>query len=89
MALLQDCITSQHQMNLVRNVMNRISNMQTEVPTITDLNVLLASACTDKLRHLTEALLDLLLYIINEQGSQVSDIKIHYFVNTRILFATL
>lgn len=78
MALLQDCITSQHQMNLVRNVMNRISNMQTEVPTITDLNVLLASACTDKLRHLTEALLDLLLYIINEQGSQVSDVKIHY-----------
>lgn len=55
-------------MNLVRNVINRISNTSPKVPQITDINVLLASACTDKLRNLTEALLDLLLYFVYEIG---------------------
>ncbi|XP_065205960.1 baculoviral IAP repeat-containing protein 6-like isoform X3 [Planococcus citri] len=66
--LYKDCITFQHQMNLVRNVINRISNTNPKSPPVNDINVLLASACTDKLRNLTEALLDLLLYFVYELG---------------------
>lgn len=55
-------------MNLVRNVINRISNTNPKTPPSTDINMLLASACTDKLRNLTEALLDLLLYFVYELG---------------------
>lgn len=63
-------------MNLVRNVMNRIGNTHPKTEVVDDINVLLASACTDKLRNLTEALLDLLLYFVYEIGSQVSVLQI-------------
>lgn len=58
-------------MNLIRNVMNRLCTANAKVELISDMNSLLASACTDKLRNLTEALLDLLLYFVYELGSQV------------------
>lgn len=58
-------------MNLIRNVMNRLCTTNAKVELISDTNLLLAAACTDKLRNLTEALLDLLLYFVYELGSQV------------------
>lgn len=81
----QDCITYQHQMNLIRNVMNRLCTPSAKIELISDMNSLLASACTDKLRNLTEALLDLLLYFVYELGSQVrvlfTFIKINFLID--------
>lgn len=51
--------------------MNRLCTANAKVELISDMHSLLASACTDKLRNLTEALLDLLLYFVYELGSQV------------------
>ncbi len=58
-------------MNLIRRVMNRISNSYVKVELTSDINALLVSASTDKLRNLVEALLDLLLYFVYELGPQV------------------
>ncbi|XP_069689782.1 baculoviral IAP repeat-containing protein 6 isoform X2 [Periplaneta americana] len=67
----QECVTFQHQLNLVRNVMRRLESAQGKVhslPDLTDTQRMLSEACTDKLRVLGEGLLDILLYLVYEIG---------------------
>lgn len=67
----QECVTFQHQLNLVRNVMRRLECAQGKVHSLSDLKdtqKMLSEACTDKLRVLGESLLDLLLYLVYDIG---------------------
>ncbi|KDR13250.1 hypothetical protein L798_12638, partial [Zootermopsis nevadensis] len=67
----QECVTFQHQLNLVRNVMRRLESAQGKVHSLPDIKGtprMLSEACTDKLRVLGEGLLDLLLYLVYEIG---------------------
>jgi baculoviral IAP repeat-containing protein 6 len=67
----QECVTFQHQLNLVRNVMRRLECAQGKVHSLPDLKDpqrMLSEACTDKLRVLGESLLDLLLYLVYDIG---------------------
>jgi hypothetical protein len=64
-------VTFQHQLNLVRNVMQRLECAQGKVhslPDLKDTQRMLSEACTDKLRVLGESLLDLLLYLVYDIG---------------------
>lgn len=64
-------MTFQHQLNLVRNVMQRLECAQGKVhslPDLKDTQRMLSEACTDKLRVLGESLLDLLLYLVYDIG---------------------
>ncbi|KAJ9600171.1 hypothetical protein L9F63_009505, partial [Diploptera punctata] len=66
-----ECVTFQHQLNLVRNVMRRLESAQGKIhslPEIKDSQKMLSEACTDKLRVLGESLLDLLLFLVYEIG---------------------
>jgi hypothetical protein len=67
----QECVTFQHQLNIVRNVIRRLESAQGKVrslPDVKDTQRMLSEACTDKLRVLGESLLDLLLYLVYEIG---------------------
>ncbi|XP_063222017.1 baculoviral IAP repeat-containing protein 6 isoform X2 [Bacillus rossius redtenbacheri] len=67
----QECVTFQHQLNLVRNVMRRLELAQggaAALPDVSPTPRLLKDMCTDKLRVLGEGLLDVLLYLVYEIG---------------------
>lgn len=73
---LQECITFQHQLNIIQNVINRLDvanqsqlpidqkNVEQKLPT-------LKSVSTDKLRVLSECLVEVLLHFIIEYGVKV------------------
>ncbi|CAG2054626.1 unnamed protein product, partial [Timema podura] len=63
-----ECVTFQHQLNLVRGVMQRLEGRAPTLPDTRDPQTLLAAACSDKLRVLGEGLLDVLLYLVYEIG---------------------
>jgi baculoviral IAP repeat-containing protein 6 len=75
-------VTFQHQLNLVRNVMQRLESAQGKVHSLPDIKGtprMLSEACTDKLRVLGEGLLDLLLYLVYEIGP-VPRVSTNFFI---------
>ncbi|XP_075222220.1 BIR repeat containing ubiquitin-conjugating enzyme isoform X2 [Lycorma delicatula] len=77
----RECVTYQHQLNVVRSVMRRLgAKMQ---PVSSDLQQNLVAACTDKLRVLGESLTDLLLYIVYGVGLEpgIDSTHLHQMVD--------
>ncbi|XP_039282031.1 baculoviral IAP repeat-containing protein 6 isoform X3 [Nilaparvata lugens] len=77
----QECITYQHQLNIIRSVMRRFGAKST--PVSTDIQQNLTTSCTDKLRVLGESLTDLLLYIVYGVGfdPRVDSAHLHQMVD--------
>jgi hypothetical protein len=68
---LQECIAFQRQLSIVRHVLVRLKSAHSLEPQTLD-NIsqqALSEACTDKLRVMADSLLDALLGIAHESGS--------------------
>lgn len=66
----KECISLQHQLNIIRNVIDRLDSSldPNKAPTHSQT---LASASRDKLRTLSESLVEILLHFTIEYGAKV------------------
>lgn len=65
----EECITFQHQLNIIRNVIQRLESTS-DLPKL-EKTVTLSTICLDKLRVLSECFVEVLLHFIIEYGAKV------------------
>lgn len=91
-SVYEECIAFQNQLNIVKNVIRRLKNALNEDQIVkNNQDYSLKSFCTDKLRVLSECLVELLLHFIATYGSQnVSTLHNYFDFNTcNLMFKTL
>lgn len=91
-AIYEECIAFQNQLNIVKNVIKRLKHALNEDQVVkANQDYSLKSFCTDKLRVLSECLVELLLHFIATYGSQnVSTLHNYFDFNTcNLMFKTL
>jgi baculoviral IAP repeat-containing protein 6 (apollon) len=90
-AVYEECIAFQNQLNIVKNVIRRLKVALNEDPVKVNQDFTLQSFCTDKLRVMSECLVELLLHFIAQYGSQnVSNLHNYFDFNTcNLMFKTL
>lgn len=89
--IYEECIAFQNQLNIVKNVIKRLESAATEDQKPTQVEVPLKSICTDKLRVLSECLVESLLHFIITYGVQ-NVTTLHTFFDLKtcnLLFKTL
>lgn len=80
--LLQECIGFQHQLNIIQNVLNRVDPTNNPSSTTTSQNNKvdnLSSVSSDKLRVLSECLIEMLMHFLIEYGVKVNVTQ--YWIN--------
>lgn len=91
-ATYEECIYFQYQLNLIKRVIDRIQSISNTIPTKIDtLNV--TALCTDKLRVLSESLIEILLHCIISNGTNaMNDATLTMLMNQNVcslLFETI
>lgn len=78
MSVYEECISFQHQLNIIQNVIRRLdaANRDDSAHAVATTPATMQTISSDKLRVLSECLLDLLLNYMNEYGSQVGCLKV-------------
>uniref|UniRef100_A0A1Q3FEM5 Dual E2 ubiquitin-conjugating enzyme/E3 ubiquitin-protein ligase BIRC6 n=1 Tax=Culex tarsalis TaxID=7177 RepID=A0A1Q3FEM5_CULTA len=90
-AVYEECMAFQHQLNVIRRVIDRIKGPSPELPPLLKPGADLAPIYTDKLRVLSECLIETLLHLITTYGvHNVTNIYAHFDLDTcNLLFDTL
>lgn len=82
-SFFQECIGFQHQLNIIQNVLNRVDPTNNLSPTSVKHNNKidnLSSVSSDKLRVLSECLVEMLMHFLIEYG-----VKVNSYILLRVL----